>query len=57
MFRLIFYAFFLGALSNITGIPLSPCYPAIHNNRINFELTSINQTKYSNFKQYLRFNF
>jgi len=53
MFKLLFSAVFFGMISNVTGIPLSPCYPVIQSNRIKIELTSINQTKYSNFKQYV----
>jgi hypothetical protein len=51
--KIIFLAIFFGMLSNITGIPLSPCYPVIQNKNIKFELTSINQANYSNFKKYL----
>lgn len=53
MIRLMFFSVFVGMLSSVTGIPLSPYYPIVQNNKIRFELTSINQKKYSNFKHYV----
>lgn len=57
MIKLIFFGVFFGMLSSVTGIPLSPYYPVVQNNKIRFELTSINQTTYSNFKQYVESKF
>jgi hypothetical protein len=53
MIKLIFFGVSFGMLSNMTGIPLSPYYPVVQNNKIEFEATSVNQSKYSNFKQYV----
>ncbi len=53
MFKLLFMGVLVSMLSNITGVPVSPVYPIIHNQSLKFETTSIDQNKYKNFKKYI----
>ena len=57
MLKLIFIGIIVSSLSNLTGVPASPVFPSISNNRIKLELTEINQNKYKNFKKYVASKF
>lgn len=57
MVKLLTTGAFLGMLSNVTGIPLSPYYPTVKGQEIRFEATKINTSRFEGFKAYVASKF
>lgn len=54
MFKLLIMGIFAGTMSGLTGIPLFPVSPVIHNNQLTFEPVKVDERKLNDFKFYIK---
>jgi hypothetical protein len=54
MFKFLIMGILAGTLSNLTGIPLFPVTPIIHENHLYFAPAQIDEKKLDNFNRYIK---